>query len=381
MKIISIEPTPSPNTMKLNMDESLPDGVNMNFSQEGKEDAPPYIRKMLQIEGVKSIFQVMDFIAVERYAKTDWREILPLVREVFGESLHQQTSEPINTDEPESVNESGYGEIYVFLQIFKGIPIQVKLCAGDDEKRFGLPEQFTKAAMKVEPTSSNYVMERKWEDQGIRYGDMSAVGDQIVQELTATYDTERLEQLIAQAFAKKEGKTISKQQLSVREISLELNNPDWEKRYAALEQMNPTQEHLLVLQQALQDSKISIRRLAVAYLGMIEDSSVLPYLYQALKDKSAVVRRTAGDALSDLGNPEAIPVMIEALKDQNKLVRWRAARYLYEVGNETATPALCQAEGDPEFEVSLQVKLALERIEKGEKAEGTVWQQMTKNRN
>lgn len=113
---------------------------------------------------------------------------------------------------------------------------------------------------------------------------------------------------------------------------------------------------------------------------MIETPAVLPLLYQALEDKTITVRRTAGDCLSDIGNPEAIPAMIKALKDPSKLVRWRAAMFLYEVGDESALPALKEAENDPEFEVSLQVKMAVERIEYGEEAKGSVWKQMTESR-
>jgi HEAT repeat protein len=54
--------------------------------------------------------------------------------------------------------------------------------------------------------------------------------------------------------------------------------------------------------------------------------------------------------------------------------------FLYEVGDETALPALKQAEDDPEFEVSMQVKMAIERIEGGEEAKGSVWKQMTERR-
>ena len=140
---------------------------------------------------------------------------------------------------------------------------------------------------------------------------------------------------------------------------------------------DPQLTDLPVLEKALQDEKASIRRLAVVYLGMIEDKKVLPLLYKALKDKSVTVRRTAGDTLSDLGYIEAMEAMMEALSDKSKLVRWRAAMFLYEVGNEQALPALKVAEEDPEFEVSLQIKLAIERIEKGEKAGGSVWKQMT----
>ncbi|MCG0041259.1 HEAT repeat domain-containing protein, partial [Escherichia coli] len=77
--------------------------------------------------------------------------------------------------------------------------------------------------------------------------------------------------------------------------------------------------------------------------------------------KAVSVRRTAGDCLSDIGDPQAIPAMIKSLSDSSKLVRWRAAMFLYEVGDESAIEALRAAEDDPEFEVSLQVKMALER--------------------
>jgi HEAT repeat protein len=69
--------------------------------------------------------------------------------------------------------------------------------------------------------------------------------------------------------------------------------------------------------------------------------------------------------------------MIKALRDPSKIVRWRAARFLYEVGDETAIPALREAQDEPEFEIRMQLKLALERIEGGEAAVGSVWQQMT----
>ena len=43
-------------------------------------------------------------------------------------------------------------------------------------------------------------------------------------------------------------------------------------------------------------------------------------------------------------------------------------------------PALKAAENDPEFEVSMQIKMAIERIEGGEEAKGSVWKQMTEAR-
>jgi hypothetical protein len=43
-------------------------------------------------------------------------------------------------------------------------------------------------------------------------------------------------------------------------------------------------------------------------------------------------------------------------------------------------PALKAHENDPEFEVSMQIKMAIERIEGGEAAKGSVWKQMTEAR-
>ncbi len=126
------------------------------------------------------------------------------------------------------------------------------------------------------------------------------------------------------------------------------------------------------------DPKSSIRRLAVVYLGITGDPAAVPPLCKALEDRTVSVRRTAGDSLSDLADLRAIPPMTKALKDSNKLVRWRAARFLYETGDESALPALRESKDDPEFEVSMQIRLAIERIEGGHSAQGPVWQQMSR---
>ena len=72
--------------------------------------------------------------------------------------------------------------------------------------------------------------------------------------------------------------------------------------------------------------------------------------------------------------------MSKGLQDKSRIVRWRAAMFMYEVGDERVLPALKAAENDPEFEVQLQIKMAIERIEGGEEAKGSVWKQMTEAR-
>ncbi|EMI11443.1 conserved virulence factor C family protein [Anoxybacillus gonensis] len=372
MKIRSIEPTPSPNTMKVLLDEELPFGTSYNYKPAQAEQAPEIIKQLLKVEGVKGIYHVADFLAVERHAKYDWKPILTKVREVFGEQVE-------DLKENESVRNEHFGEVKVYVQMLYGLPMQVKLTDGHEEKRVGLPQPFVDAVLEAQKHAGNIVVERKWVEKGVRYGTFEEIGAEIVEELSAAYPPERLERFVHMFKQGEQAKTQKRTSVQVTEQMLD--DPDWMKRYAALEQMaEPTETDLPVLAKALKDEKVAIRRLATAYLGMIGGKNVLPYLYEALKDPAVSVRRTAGDCLSDIGDVESIPVMVEALKDASKLVRWRAAMFLYENGDETVLPALKAAENDPEFEVSMQVKMAIERIEGGEEAKGSVWKQMTESR-
>ncbi|WP_044336475.1 conserved virulence factor C family protein [Rossellomorea aquimaris] len=373
MRIVSIEPTPSPNTMKVLLDQEMKAGKSNNYKKDEVDGAPPVIKDILAIEGIKGVYHVADFLAVERNAKFDWQELLPQVRKAFGEDTLDQ--------ENESHMEEHFGEVNVSVQMFKGIPMQVKVTDGEQEKRFSLPAPFLEAIGQAQKEGDNVVLLRKWKDYGIRYGDLDEIGNNVTEELVAAYPSERLAALVqeAQETSDSKGPLIYKKKQKVSIADFEA--PDWQTRYQKLDAMeDPTLDDLPLLEKALEDEKVSIRRLAVVYLGMIEDEKVLPLLYKGLQDKSVTVRRTAGDCLSDLGFKKATPEMIEALKDKSKLVRWRAAMFLYEVGDESALPGLKEAENDSEFEVKLQVKMAIERIEGGEEAKGSVWKQMTEAR-
>ncbi|MGM0806429.1 MAG: conserved virulence factor C family protein [Bacillota bacterium] len=375
MKITGIEPTPSPNSMKINLSETLPGTERYNYTKEEAEQAPAFIQEILKVDGVKSIYHVADFIALERNSRAKWEDVLSGVRSVFGQEEELDDPSGQQTQQEDEIK-----EITVLIQMFRGLPMQIKLKTEQEERRVGLAERFAKAALEAQDSSDNLVMERQWEEQGVRYGMFEQVGSEVAEELSAVYPQERLDQLVKQAYSSNTEQDAGVESLSTSELEKQLRDADWQTRYAALERINPSIDDVMVLKQALKDEKPSIRRLAVVYLGMIEDEAVLPLLYLALQDKNVSVRRTAGDALSDLGNAKAIPVMCDALSDKNKLVRWRAARFLFEVGDETALPALKAAQDDQEFEVSLQVKIAIERIQSGEEAAGTVWQQMTKSR-
>lgn len=372
MKIVSIEPTPSPHSMKINVTEELAPSESYNYTKKDQaKDAPEYVQALFHIQGIINIYRVADFFTIARHPRTPWEEILPQVRETIG-------TDPSFTEIKSSANPSNedqaFGEVHVFVQMFRGIPMQVKVEDGSDERRFGLPKRFIDANMEAAPAAPNIIMERKWIEQDVRYGEIEAIGNEVVEELEAVYDEERLNNLVKQAFSSEEPEIL----YETEDIPLEvLNDPDWRVRYAALDRLDPTFAHIELLDKALDDERSSIRRLATMYLGYIEEPEVLPYLYKALRDPAANVRRTAGDCLSDLGFKEAIPEVIQTLKDDNRIVRWRAAMFLYEVGDETAIEALEEAAHDPEFEVRMQINMALERIRGGQKAKGSIWQQMT----
>ncbi len=359
--------------MKIILDEELPMGKSHNYKKETAADAPAMFQAILHIDGIKGVYHVADFLAIERNAKYDWKELLPQVRQAFGEKAEEIT-------QTNQINEH-FGEIKVEIQMFKDIPLQVKLTDGTSEKRFGMPEYFLKARERAQLPDDHYLLLRKWQNQGVRYGEFEQIGQEVVDELIAAYPEVRLEELVAKAQST-DPKPELKYSKKRKKVSIEeLDNPDWQIRYQVLEQMDdPELKDLPVLEKALSDEKASIRRLATVYLGMIKEKKVLPLLYKALKDKTVTVRRTAGDCLSDLGFSEATEEMMQALQDKSKLVRWRAAMFLYEAGDAKALPALKAAENDSEFEVSLQIKMAIERIEGGSEAKGSVWKQMTEAR-
>lgn len=71
MEILRVEPTPSPNTMKIVLSNKREDNKSNTFTYI-EEQQPQFINDLLAIDGVKSIFYVMDFLAIDKEPKSDW---------------------------------------------------------------------------------------------------------------------------------------------------------------------------------------------------------------------------------------------------------------------------------------------------------------------
>lgn len=54
--------------------------IHLLLAQEGQ---PDFINKLFDIDGVKSIFYVMDFISVDKEDNADWNNILPQIQSTF----------------------------------------------------------------------------------------------------------------------------------------------------------------------------------------------------------------------------------------------------------------------------------------------------------
>ena len=136
------------------------------------------------------------------------------------------------------------------------------------EKRFALPDYFIKGIAAAQKEDDNVVMLRKWKDYGVRYGDMEDIVKEVSDELIAAYPEERINQLVATAQEMVDKKETYCKRPKIKLTAEMLNDESWEKRYQALEQMeDPTVDDIPVLEIALSDNKVSIRRLAVVYLG------------------------------------------------------------------------------------------------------------------
>lgn len=369
MEILRVEPTPSPNTMKIVLTKKREDNKSNTYT-EVNESQPTFINDLLSLDGVKSIFYVMDFLAIDKQPKADWEEVLPNITSTLN-------SEVVSEDS--YTPDDHFGEIKAETLMFKGIPYQIKLTSTNEEKRSQLPDIFVDSMLKAQKEGDNIVFLRKWQDLGIRYGDLEQVMDEVYEEIVALYPEQRLNELVETALAT--DIIVPQQQYTHVTISDYKQAENWKARLRMLKDFpKPTLDDLSLLELALKEEKAPLRRQAVVLIGMLEDKKVLPLLYQGLHDKSPAVRRTSGDCLSDLGYKEALPEMEHALDDPQKIVRWRAAMFIFDEGGPEQLPSLKAHVNDQAYEVKLQIEMAISRIENGDEALGSVWKQIA-NRN
>ncbi|CAM5181011.1 HEAT repeat protein OS=Ureibacillus acetophenoni OX=614649 GN=SAMN05877842_103244 PE=4 SV=1 [Ureibacillus acetophenoni] len=125
-------------------------------------------------------------------------------------------------------------------------------------------------SIEVNKFDENYILERKWVDFGVRYGEKEEIAQSVLNEINATYES-RLKEIVEGANSKK-SITLEREKVTLEQFQ---SAEEWQKRYQLLDQLpDPEVEDLPLLEKALEDEQMSIRRLATVYLGMIEDVAV-----------------------------------------------------------------------------------------------------------
>lgn len=366
MELLSIETTPNPNSMKLNFDVNF--GSPKTYTAESVSGCPEFVARMLEMKELVSVFVCADFVTLNKDPRADWRPVLERATSITATNLR-----PPSEFSSERKSAESDGQVHAFVQMFKGIPIQVKIVDRTGEDRVRLGEQFDEAVALVQSeTGADFLKERFWADYGLRYGSRAEVASELADEIRGMFDQQALQRVKSKALGGSEPAGFNRDELRYL-----LRHEDWHQRLQAVYEMSNSPEFIPLLINALNDDHPQVRRMAAASLGAAGSSeSVSALCSTLLNDSSAPVRRTAGDALSDIGDPGAEHAVCKALSDPNKLVRWRAARFLCELGTSAALPFLENAALDSAFEVRLEVEAAKQRISKGTKGSGPAWKRI-----
>ena len=84
MKLSSLETTPNPNCMKLNLDEQIADKPVTLKQGQSPDSVPDSVMKLLQIQGIQEAFLASNFITLIRRGNADWEPILSEAARVLG---------------------------------------------------------------------------------------------------------------------------------------------------------------------------------------------------------------------------------------------------------------------------------------------------------
>lgn len=83
MQLRSIETTPSPHCIKLNLNEVI-SAKALTLQQGATKPKAPVAQQLLAIESVQSVFLFQDFITLTRKGNADWQPILAKAADIIG---------------------------------------------------------------------------------------------------------------------------------------------------------------------------------------------------------------------------------------------------------------------------------------------------------
>ena len=75
------EPTPNPNALKFTLNRIVAEGRSKTYASPEAAEASPLAKQLFEIDGVKSVFFLNNFITVTRQPGADWAAISRQVEE------------------------------------------------------------------------------------------------------------------------------------------------------------------------------------------------------------------------------------------------------------------------------------------------------------
>ena len=85
MKLCSVETTPSPNCIKLNLDREISaKALTLQASNPDSPDSPEVAQQLLDIAGIKSVFLFRNFITLTKENSAEWQPILTQAASLLG---------------------------------------------------------------------------------------------------------------------------------------------------------------------------------------------------------------------------------------------------------------------------------------------------------
>lgn len=77
----SIDPTPNPNSLKINVSTVL-STAPMTFQSAVEADKNEFVKKLFAVAGIRSVFVINNFATVTKDPSASWDDIEPKLREI-----------------------------------------------------------------------------------------------------------------------------------------------------------------------------------------------------------------------------------------------------------------------------------------------------------
>ncbi|WP_411347966.1 NifU N-terminal domain-containing protein [Paenibacillus sp. WLX2291] len=83
---IQLQPTPNPNAVKINADQTIFEGAGSKSVKAGDTTDHALAQALVNIDGVDNIFGMRDFVTVSKLPDASWDDIMPQVEKIFEEA-------------------------------------------------------------------------------------------------------------------------------------------------------------------------------------------------------------------------------------------------------------------------------------------------------